>query len=330
MPVFLPSLKSDGYLNELNITIFNIGSRKLSSADDYADQGWKIFAPNLAIYGFDADADACEAANTELKSRNISWKEVHLPFALDGKTGESTLYVTQHPMCSSLYPPNELFLSRFNGLPEFANLDFTVEVETITLDELYSQEKITSADFLQIDVQGAELDVLKGASNILEKNVLAIQIEVEFASLYCSQPLFHHVDAYLRNLDFSLFDLQIARRIRKNSPIQSKLHPGQILWGEGFYFRDLISKDCQFYSKEPEDILKLACIADVMNFTDYALEVFEYLILNYGQHEKYNVADQIVKSLTTFPSLTEKSFKDLTIVKDLKPFINNELWHNLP
>jgi len=115
MPLFTPSLKQSGHLDQISITVCNVGSRKLSTQDDYGSSGWQIFAPNLTILGVDADGDACEEANEELVRRNINWQEKHLAIALAKSKGEKTLYVTKHPMCSSLYPPNEDFLNRFKN-----------------------------------------------------------------------------------------------------------------------------------------------------------------------------------------------------------------------
>ena len=106
MPVFLSSLNKSGHLSQVHITICNVGSRKLGFEDDYASKSWGIFAPNLTIYGFDADADACNEANAELEERKVNWIEKHIPIALSNTIGESTIYVTKAPMCSSLYSPN--------------------------------------------------------------------------------------------------------------------------------------------------------------------------------------------------------------------------------
>lgn len=294
MSIFVQNLKNKGYLDKLHFTVVNVGSRKMSIQDDYSSQGWGIFAPNLSIYGFDADEDTCNQANAELQQRGINWQEVHIPLGLSDSIGEKELYVTKAPMCSSLYPPNETYLARFHGLPELVNLDFSVGIETTTLDAFCEEENIEEIDFLQIDVQGADLDVLQGAINLLNKTILAIQIEVEFSHLYINQPLFADVDNFLRSQKFSLFDLYSAHRPRFHIQQKSPNHPnGQILWGDAFYLRDLI---CDQFSKEeqsPSKILKLACVADVMGFYDYALELLVYLTKNYGQNGKYNFSDLI-------------------------------------
>lgn len=320
MSVFLPILKQQGHLENIHITVCNIGSRKIGEQDDYVSQGWGIFAPNLTIYGFDADADACEAANADLENRQVNWTEKHIPLALGKSTGEATLYVTRHPMCSSLYQPNEAFLARFKDLVELAGLDFTVEMEVTTLDEFCQQEGVHSIDFLQIDVQGADLQVLQGASDIL-KTVLGVQIEVEFSPLYLDQPLFADVDTYLRSHDFSLFDLSTARRVRNHSPIVSSAHPGQLLWGDAFYLCDLLQPVEMLHAKTPQQIFKLACVADVLDFTDYALELLEYLTLHYGDEPNYNFANAIVECLAQISDI--ENIATLAIVNELRDHLTD-------
>lgn len=300
MSAFLPALKQKGYLDRIHMTVCNVGSRKLNLEDDYASKGWQIFAPNLTIYGFDADADACEVANADLNRRQVNWTEQHIPLALGNSIGESTLYVTHSPMCSSLYPPNEPLMSRFKDLVELAGLDFTMDLETTTLDQFCRQTQVETIDFLQVDVQGADLQVLQGAAEMLN-TVLGIQIEVEFSPLYLDQPLFADVDTYLRSRDFSLFDLHTARRIRRQSPIASAVHPGQLLWGDAFYFCDLLQPAEMLHAKTPLQIFKLACVADVMDFPDYALELLEYLTEHYGSDPDYHFTEVIAESFRQIP-----------------------------
>jgi FkbM family methyltransferase len=322
MSIFLDQLKGKGFLNNLPITIGIIGSRKINPEDDYGEKGWKIFGKNLTIYGFDADPDACEAANFELSQNpDVNWVEKHIPIGLGKSVGEQTLYVTHAPMCSSLYLPNEAFLSRFIGLQELAGLDFSLEIETTTLDEFCKTEDITEIDFLQIDVQGADLDVLRGAKNLLSRSVLGIQIEVEFSPLYTNQPLFRDIDYYLDKFGFSLFDLFLTRQTRKRSPIRSQIRAGQLLWGDAIYLRDLICEDCELDLKTAKQILKLACLADILQFPDYTLELLEYLTLNHGQDPQFNFTQVILESLAQFSELKEKGIENLPIFKSLKMFL---------
>ncbi|NJR66351.1 MAG: FkbM family methyltransferase [Leptolyngbyaceae cyanobacterium CRU_2_3] len=322
MSVFLLSLKKRGHLDQVHFTVCNVGSRKVSVEDNYSNLDWHIFSPNLTIYGFDADADACEAANAQLDQQQ-GWTEKHIPLALSSAIGESTLYVTRNPMCSSLYPPDEAYLERFAGLIELVATDFTLNLETTTLDAFCQQAELATIDFLQIDVQGADLDVLKGGSQILQ-TVLAVQVEVEFSPLYQGQPLFADVDTFMRAQDFTLFDLTRSTRVRARSPIHTSHHPGQLLWGDAFYFCDLIRAQEMSRSQTPAQILKLACLADVLGFSDYALELLEYLTLNYGSDSAYNMADAIVESLQQYPPVID-NWQAFPIFHTLQDYLSLEM-----
>ena len=118
-----------------------------------------------------------------------------------------------------------------------------------TLDDFCQSEKITEIDFIQIDTQGAEIQVIEGAANILKQSTLALKVEVEFTKIYENQPLFSDVDLSLRNQNFSFFDFgMLYRDYRRRGPLISQEHSGQLIWTDAFYFRDLIeeSNDIEF------------------------------------------------------------------------------------
>ena len=84
-------------------------------------------------------------------------------------------------------------LSQFVSLPPIYKTVSTHEVQTTRLDDI---PDIGTCDYLKIDVQGGELDVLKGAQRVL-KDVIAVHCEVEFAPVYRDQPLFAEIDTLL-------------------------------------------------------------------------------------------------------------------------------------
>ncbi|MEO0410051.1 MAG: FkbM family methyltransferase [Cyanobacteria bacterium P01_A01_bin.135] len=320
MPLFLNTLKRHGHLDPVQIIIACVGSRKLGGQDDLGT-GWRLFAPNLTIYGFDADVDACDAANANLAQS--PWREVHYPLALSDQVGEETLYVTKHPMCSSLFPPNEALLSQYAALPDLVNLDFTVQLETTTLDQFCQQEGVPRIDFLQMDVQGAELKVLEGAVEMLP-TVLGLQTEVSFSPLYQRQPLFAEVDSYLRQRQFSFFNFEFrgSAGVRRRSPIQSNTRGGQLLWADAIYLRDGALPDLTKLD-DPEALdryFRLACIADVLEFPDYALDLLVELTLGSDR----NYADSIVASLAQVPNLATYGLTDLPVVQQLQPYLSDQ------
>ena len=333
MTIFLQTLKAQHFLDNIHITIAQIGSRKLSGADDYSSQSWGIFAPNLTIYGFEADADECKRMNQNLKERNIRHQEKHIPIALSNTQGKSQLYVTKEKACSSLYEPNGNYASRFrSSLPEFLTLDYISEIETTTLDSFCASELIDTIDFLQVDVQGAELNIFQGAQQIIKNSTLAIQTEVEFAPIYKNQPLFADVDNHLRQQGFFLQGFKGLHCISKKSfPVEIKAGipqylSGQLLWSDAFYFQDLLSQPS---SVSPEKLLKQACIADILYFPDYALELLEYLTVNYGSNPQYNFTEVINIGLSILRGNTSNNIAELTIPQSNIPNQGSAAQHKL-
>ena len=60
------------------------------------------------------------------------------------------------------------------------------------------------------------------------------------------------------------------------------------MWGDAFYVRDLLSENFVQDVRSPFKLLKLACVADVLGFYDYGLELLVYLTNNYGDNPQYN------------------------------------------
>jgi FkbM family methyltransferase len=81
-------------------------------------------------------------------------------------------------------------------------------VETISLDKFCSDRKLDSVDILKMDIQGGELQALKGAAELLGRGAISlIALEVLFKPLYKAQPLFWDVADYLRSFGYGLHGL---------------------------------------------------------------------------------------------------------------------------
>lgn len=179
--------------NVLTFRILEIGALNLGKKEKFYDL--LNYFPNSEIIGFEVDKNICKKMNSVSK---VGVK--YFPFAIGKKKEIRKFYETNHPMCSSLYKPNHNLLSLYNNM-EISFLKEESEIETIDLDTFVSENKIGNVDFLKIDVQGAELDIFKGATKTL-KNSLFIISEVEFLKIYENQPLFGDVSNFLSDNDF--------------------------------------------------------------------------------------------------------------------------------
>lgn len=78
-----------------------------------------------------------------------------------------------------------------------------IEVPTDTLDAFCARAGITGIDLIHMDVQGAELMVLRGAPVMLPR-VKTIWMEVERVQLYKGQPVKRDVETFMRANGFVL------------------------------------------------------------------------------------------------------------------------------
>ena len=69
-----------------------------------------------------------------------------------------------------------------------------------------NKKNITEVDFIKIDTQGSELDILEGSLDFLSRTV-GIEVEMEFVEVYKGQPLFDEVNSFLTRNGFNLFDI---------------------------------------------------------------------------------------------------------------------------
>ncbi|MDY6906222.1 MAG: FkbM family methyltransferase [Thermodesulfobacteriota bacterium] len=83
-----------------------------------------------------------------------------------------------------------------------------VKTETVhcrTLDSVLTElDKPFAYDFLKIDAQGAEYNILKGAENYLNTQCIGLHLELFVMPLYKDIKLLHEVKAYLRRFGFVL------------------------------------------------------------------------------------------------------------------------------
>ena len=150
--------------------------------------------------------------------------------------GEIRLYLTRAPGCSSVFRPNISFLEQFPETERYEVVDQQI-VSAVTLDSVVSQNAIRDIDFLKIDVQGAELAVLNGATKTLDQHIFGVHVEVEFHEIYLGQPLFPEIHSCLqKNHDLSLYDLRKShwkyKEGKGNGP-----NKGQLIFADALYLR---------------------------------------------------------------------------------------------
>lgn len=225
-----------------------------------------LLAGVCEVIGFEPDQPECERVRQLYASRG--WPaRFHPVFVGDGAV--RPFHITNWGQTASLYPPNEELLGRYENLLSLTSLQKVIEVQTHRLDDL-----VEECDFLKMDVQGAELDVLRNARSIL-KRALIVWLEVEFLPLYRGQPLFSDVDAFLRQQGFQFlaFDYFGTRRLQVTSTSGRANTRIQQLWADAIYIADP-----ELWSKlETPRLCKLAVCLELIGAYDHVEKVLELL-----------------------------------------------------
>ena len=121
------------------------------------------------------------------------------PCAIGRERTTATIHITREDDSSSLLPITKMQSEIFPGATEKG----TRQVSVLPLSEALGNLSIPPASLLKIDVQGFELEVLKGSEDILNK-FSNLYIECSFIELYASQALAHQIIAWLEQRNFIL------------------------------------------------------------------------------------------------------------------------------
>ncbi|MCX2492585.1 FkbM family methyltransferase [Pedobacter sp. PF22-3] len=113
------------------------------------------------------------------------------PFALGPKTGEATINIANRSDSSSIMDLTTKQAEIFG-----VTMDRTGSIQIAQLDEFIRKEQIQLPDLMKLDIQGYELEALKGGIACMQACKFII-LEVSFLEFYQGQPLFEEVIAFM-------------------------------------------------------------------------------------------------------------------------------------
>lgn len=164
-------------------------------------QHTEVFAkrfPNGQIIGFEPIFELFE----ECKKRTQNYRNVNVFNLALGNKGQNeiTLYwddETKHDSASSLQPHE-------NMSSYYPNLTFQTKrvVKSKTLDDVVVENRLKKIDLLWLDLQGAELSVLRNGGMYALSLCKYVHIEVAKSQMYRSQPLLSEVSQFFCSNDF--------------------------------------------------------------------------------------------------------------------------------
>ncbi len=228
---------------DLSVVMYDIGAR-YGIHYLYTDL---LNLKNFKAIGFEIDEN--ETANLR-ETQKTGMAEVW-PYVIAQSKANREIYITKHPSCSSLYPPNEALLSQYSSY-DFFKIAEIKTVDTISLDEFIEEHRASQPDFLKIDVQGAEYEVLQGGCSSLQK-VLGVFLETQLREIYMGAPLFPDIHVMLSGMGFRLIFCEYNGDLG-----------GEIVEFDAAYVRDVNSLSTQ------EDVIKSVLFCSIHKNIEFA------------------------------------------------------------
>jgi FkbM family methyltransferase len=161
--------------------------------EGYTVRSFLKYFKNPTIYAFEPLPECLEKLNKAYAQ--IPQVKI-MPYALGADEREIVFNMHAQKGSSSVLEVSE------TGRQYHPNIDQNMQkinVQQRRLDQCLPPD--TTIDLMKLDVQGYEMEVLKGASELL-KNTRIIFSEIEFVPIYENQPLFSDIDNYLRSAGF--------------------------------------------------------------------------------------------------------------------------------
>ena len=188
--------------NHTNLISKLLAERKLVALDVGAQGGFlnnSIFHKKYDNFFMPIVAEPIKQEAEKLINQNYKV----ISKGLWSKNCKKKLYVLEKRLgSSSMYKPSKDNYDLYNfKKKDFSSFDITkeVDVDCTTVSESLNDLNIDHLDFLKIDTQGAELEILKGLG---DNRPLLMKIEVQIVPMYIGVPSWSELVNYLYKINY--------------------------------------------------------------------------------------------------------------------------------
>ncbi len=201
---------------------------------------WRAYKGSMKYLMFEPDIVEAERLRSKLDKTVFEIFET----ALDSCEGERTFHLLKHRGLSSFLKP-DLASECFRRLkPGQAEIEREIRIKTRTIDSVMAERDI-DVDFLKVDTEGTEHDVIEGAAKQLEESILGVRSSCNFQPCFIDQKLFSETHDFLLskgfvllNLDYRGYGYPRLGLFRKPDPIEPEdFRYGILVAADGVWIR---------------------------------------------------------------------------------------------
>lgn len=214
------NLKLKDYYNEIKRffsnepIVFDVGAHVGETAALYNN----IFE-NAKIYNFEPNQKFFKKLKENIKFLNPKNKNKFIPhsIALSNHIEKKEYYEYSNPVLSGFYKIDDKISA---DISKPVNLVDKFTMMTETGDTFCQRNNIKNIDFLKINVQGYEIEVINGFTQMLkDKKIKFILAEFDYTGRYEKKVRITDLESLLSNYDYELFDFLVLRK-RKQDKIK--------------------------------------------------------------------------------------------------------------
>jgi hypothetical protein len=262
------------------------------------DPRWRAFGPRLRALGIDASVTECERLRKAETNPGVEYVAAFVAASRDKKIDPTRSQASD----LILAVRERLSFMRTRELREARLAKAEIEeklrhnaweltqladaTKPVVLPDLLAARGWTDADYLKIDIDGADWEVLQSFTGRLSSlGLLGVQLEVNFVGTDSpTEHVFHNTDRYMRKQGFELFRLDVrnyssrALPARYVWPTPAETVTGRPWQGEAYYALDVGTSGLS-----PRKQAKLAAILALWGVPDLAAEL---LIAQRGRLDK--------------------------------------------
>jgi FkbM family methyltransferase len=256
--------------------------------------------PNLAKHLVHVLYEADEICAREMIKENKNENFHIFPYCLGEYNRPGKIFITKNAYASSNFEPSLAYAKYYcelhlDGEVEgvmlqnavydvvYGNDNSVVDVRDVnicTLDYIMKESAAGQElvpDFLSLDTQGSELNILKGGEQTFHRHCVALATEVEFHPMYKNQPLFSDVFDFAQRHGFHFVGFTYLQEISPHRLPLGARAKGVLAFGDALFFRDIDSVKAVAKSQNELYLmlLKLAFIALNFGYLEFALQAVD-------------------------------------------------------
>ena len=181
-------------LENNKITALDVGAQGGFNSDKFFSSKYNNFFESVLVEPIKVEAEKLKKQSNYIINNGLwSSKIKKKIYILGNRLGSSSMYEPD---------PNSFQLHKIKDYQNYAVTN-TFEIQCNTLKESLNELKIKKIDYLKIDTQGAELEILKG---IGEYKPLLIKLESHIHSMYKNVPSWDELLNYIYKLNYVVID----------------------------------------------------------------------------------------------------------------------------